>query len=65
MSDKKSDKKFIISSKQYRGETVVMSVRLPNDMIAELDRIAEQTGRNRNEVIQKCLAFAINNLEIK
>ncbi|MCI8514347.1 MAG: hypothetical protein HFI93_06910 [Lachnospiraceae bacterium] len=32
-------------------------------MIRALDRIAEKTGRNRNEIIMLCLEFAIDNLE--
>ena len=58
-------KKFTISSKRYQGESVVISVRLPNDMVEELDKIVQKTGRNRNEIIQKCLSFAIDNLEIE
>ena len=58
------DKKLVISSKKFRGESSVVSVRLPNDMIERLDAIAEQTGRTRNEIIQKCLAFSIENIEI-
>lgn len=57
-------KKLIISSKKYRGDSSVVSVRLPDGMIAALDRIAEQTGRTRNEIIQKCLAYSIDNIEI-
>ena len=59
------DKKLIISSKKFRGNSSVVSVRLPDDMIVRLDLIAEQTGRTRNEIIQKCLVFAIENLEIE
>ena len=59
-----TDKKLVISSKKFRGESSVVSVRLPNDMIEKLDTIATQTGRTRNEIIQKCLAFSIENLEI-
>lgn len=59
-----SDKKFVISSKKFRGETSVVSVRLPNDMIEKLDDIAEETGRTRNEIITKCLIFSIENLII-
>jgi predicted DNA-binding protein len=33
-------------------------------MIEKLDAIAEQTGRTRNEIIQKCLTFSIENIEI-
>lgn len=58
------DKKLVISSKKFRGDSSVVSVRLPNDMIEKLDAIAEQTGRARNEIIQKCLAFSIENIEI-
>ena len=59
-----ADKKLVISSKKFRGESSVVSVRLPNDMIEKLDTIAAQTGRTRNEIIQKCLAYSIENLEI-
>jgi len=59
-----ADKKLVISSKKFRGESSVVSVRLPNEMIEKLDAIAEQTGRTRNEIIQKCLGFSIENIEI-
>ena len=58
------DKKLVISSKKFRGDSSVVSVRLPNDMIEKLDTIAEQTGRTRNEIIQKCLAYSIENIEV-
>ncbi len=54
--------KLIIPAKKYRGETSVVSARLPLDMIRELDRIVDRTGRNRNEVIQMCLEYALDNL---
>ena len=59
-----ADKKLIISSKKFRGDSSVVSVRLPDDMIEKLDAIAEQTGRTRNEIIQKCLAYSIENIEV-
>jgi predicted DNA-binding protein len=59
-----TDKKLVISSKKFRGDSSVVSVRLPNDMIQKLDEIAEDTGRTRNEIITKCLVFSIENLEI-
>ncbi len=60
-----SNDKLIISSKKYRGDSTVISIRLPDELVKELDRIAVETGRTRNEVIQKCLSFAADNLEIK
>jgi len=59
-----ADKKLVISSKKFRGESSVVSVRLPNDMIEKLDAIATQTNRTRNEIVKKCLAYSIENLEI-
>lgn len=56
-------KKLFIPSKRYKGDTSVVSARLPNELIKDLDRIAENTGRNRNEIIMLCLKFAIDNLE--
>ncbi len=60
-----SDKKFIISKKKYTGETSVVSVRLPNELTERLDDIAGKTGRTRNEIIQKCLEFSVENIEIE
>ncbi len=60
-----SNEKLIISSKKYRGDSTVVSIRLPDELFKKLDTIADKTGRTRNEVIQKCLAFAVDNLEIK
>lgn len=60
-----ADKKLIVSSKRFKGETGVVSVRLPNDLIKSLDEIANKTGRTRNEIIQKCLEFSVENLEIE
>ena len=56
-------KKLFRPSKRYKGDTSVVSARLPNELIKDLDRIAEDTGRNRNEIIMLCLEFAIDNLE--
>lgn len=60
-----NNKKLIIPPKRFSGETSVVSARLPNDMIEALDRVAANTGRNRNEIISMCLEFAIDNLETK
>jgi predicted DNA-binding protein len=56
--------KLVITSKKFRGDSAVVSVRLPNEMIEQLDAIAARTGRARNEIIQKCLAFSIENIEV-
>lgn len=59
------EKKLIISQRRYKGESSVVSVRLPNDLVKSLDEIAEKTGRTRNEIIQKCIEFSVDNIEVK
>lgn len=59
------EKKLIILPRKYKGETSVVSSRLPVEMIKNLDSIAEKTGRNRNEIIMLCLEYAIDNLIIE
>ena len=58
------EKKLIISAKKYRGDTSVVSVRLPNDLIQKIHEIVEKTGRTRNEIIQTCVEFSIEQLII-
>ena len=58
------DNKLVISPRKYKGETSVVSARLPIEMITALDKIAESTGRNRNEIITICLEYALDNLTI-
>ena len=60
-----ADKKLIISSRKFRGNSSVVSLRLPAEMIQSIDEIAEKTGRTRNEIIQKLIEFSLENLEIK
>lgn len=59
------NKKLIIATKKFRGESMVLSTRLPNELVEKIDGIAEQTGRTRNEIIQTCLEFAVENLEVQ
>ena len=59
-----NNEQLIISSRRYNGDTSVISSRLPSDMIKELDRIAEKTKRNRNEIVTLCLEYALKNIVI-
>ncbi|MBP5444775.1 MAG: hypothetical protein J6Y28_01255 [Acholeplasmatales bacterium] len=59
------EKKLTIEPKKYKGETNVVSMRLPIELIKEVDRIAKETGRTRNEVLILCLEFSLENIEIK
>ena len=42
-----------------------MSVRIPKDMLAQIDSVAELTGRTRNELLLKCITFSLDHMEIE
>ena len=51
---------FQIAQKQYTGESAVISIRLPKDMLADLDEAARISGRTRNEILTMSLEFSMN-----
>lgn len=53
-----------IEAKKYKEESVVMSARIPKDMLQDIDFVAKQSGRTRNEIIIMFLDYALNNTEI-
>ena len=55
---------FQIAQKQYTRESAVVSVRMPKDMLADIDEAARISGRTRNEIITLALEFALGNLVI-
>lgn len=55
--------KLQIPIKRYSGETAVVSVRMPKDMLGEIDSLAARSGRPRNDLLLKCLEFAIDHIE--
>ena len=54
-----------IKERKYQGETEVVSARLPGELVKELNFIAKETGRSRNEIIEMCLTFAVNRVKIE
>lgn len=60
------ENKFVVRPRKPGfGKSTVVSARLPDDMIEELEKIAKKTGRTRNELIQMCIDYALKNIEIK
>lgn len=49
-----------------RGEdgSKVISVRIKNETLVELDRIASESNYSRNEIINIILSYGIKNIEI-
>ena len=53
-----------IEAKKYVEESVVISSRIPKDMLQDIDFVAKESGRTRNEIISMFLHFALKNTEI-
>lgn len=59
---------LVLEPKQHlRGDdgSRVLSVRMKEDLIAKIDKIAEETDRSRNELISIFVSYAIANCVIK
>lgn len=56
--------KLSIQPKKYTGDSSVISVRLPKDMIRDIDDVAKYAGCTRNEIMSKCLEFALEHMEV-
>jgi metal-responsive CopG/Arc/MetJ family transcriptional regulator len=59
------EKKFIIRPQKYNGGTSVISMRIPGDMLEDVDKVAAETGRTRNEVLMLSIEYALKNLVIE
>lgn len=59
--------KLIITKKGIKGEDgyKVFSIRIKDDLVEKLDRLAQQTNRSRNDLINTLLDFAIDHCEVE
>ncbi|MCL2082723.1 MAG: ribbon-helix-helix domain-containing protein [Oscillospiraceae bacterium] len=53
--------KFIVTPKD--DSSVTITIRIPPETNGKLEGLARQSGRSRNELINKALSFALDNLE--
>lgn len=60
----KSDDKVIIKKKGEDGYRV-FSVRVREDIVSRIDKIAAESGRSRNEIIGILLEFAVDRISIE
>ena len=54
----------LIIKKRGEDGTRLISVRIREDTLAELDRIAAESNYSRNEIINLILAHGVKNVEI-
>lgn len=59
------ENKLKLKPKKYIGTTSVVSLRMPDELIESLDKISTETGRTRNDIIIKCIDFALENIVIE
>ncbi len=59
--------KLIINKKSLKGEDgyKTFSIRIKEETVANLDKLADETNRSRNELINILLDYAIKNSEVK
>lgn len=58
-------KKLEIQSKKYKGESVVVTSRVPIELARKIDEVSQKTDRTRNEIVVMCLEYALNNIVIR
>ncbi|MCB6992864.1 ribbon-helix-helix domain-containing protein [bacterium 210820-DFI.6.37] len=56
--------KLVITPKRFTGKSSVISARVPDEMIQELDKLSAKTGKSRNELLIMMIEFAFDNIEI-
>lgn len=61
-----SDHELVIHPKRPKGEDGyrIFSIRIKEDVLEEINRMAAQTGYSRNELIGQFLEFAITHCRI-
>ena len=56
---------LLIIKKRGEGGNRIITVRIREDTLAELDRLAAESNRSRNELINIILAHGVKNIEIE
>ena len=56
-----SENKFVVTEKD--SKSVTMTIRIYPEINTKLEQLALKSKRSRNELINKALEFALNNLE--
>lgn len=59
--------KLIINKKSLKGEDgyKTFSIRIKEETVNNLDKLAKETNRSRNELINLLLDYAIKNSEVE
>lgn len=58
------DDNFVVRPRKSYGKNTVVSARLPDDLLKELDTVCTKTGRSRNELITMCIEYSLKRIKI-
>lgn len=56
-----AEKKFIVTPKVEK--TMTITLRIDNEVLTVVEQLVVKSGRSRNELINKALKFALDNVE--
>lgn len=56
-----AEKKFIVTPKVEKTTTITL--RIDNEVLTVVEQLVVKSGRSRNELINKALKFALDNVE--
>lgn len=60
------EKKLILTPKKIKtGSTTIISARVSTELMKKIENLAKKTTRNRNEMVQILLDYAVDNVVIK
>lgn len=48
-----------------KNEKIVISIRIDSNKLDEIDQIAAKIDISRNDLINQCIDYSLNNLEFK
>ena len=54
-----SEPVFRIPRKKYGGDTTVVSMRISRELLKDIDKVADLSGRNRNEILTMSQIFTL------
>ena len=60
------EKKLVLSAKKFKSDsTAIISARVPTDLVKRIEELAKKTNRNRNEIVQILLTYAVDNAVVE
>lgn len=58
-------KKLVIKPNKYGSKSSVVSARIPDEMLMQLEDLSVKTGKSRNELLVTMIEFALDNTEVE